>query len=45
MSETTFTLKCVGCKKKEKRPAADCVEMPVCKICFMPMTLEKVERK
>lgn len=37
----TFTLKCVGCKIVEDRPASECREMPFCKECFMPMTLEK----
>lgn len=42
-TEPTFTLRCVGCKRIETRPARDCREMPFCQICYMPMTLEKVE--
>ena len=37
----TFTLKCVGCKTVENRPAAECREMPFCTKCYMPMLLEK----
>lgn len=38
---STFVLKCVGCKKIDKRPAAECTEQPFCS-CGMPMLLEKV---
>lgn len=38
---TTFTLKCVGCKKVEKRPSEECKEQPFCS-CGMPMFLESV---
>ena len=40
----TFTLKCVGCKTTEDRPASECREQPFCKKCFMPMVLEKVRK-
>lgn len=42
---TTFKLKCVGCKAIETRPAAECREQPFCKLCSMPMVLEKVTTK
>jgi hypothetical protein len=29
----------------EKRPAGECVEMPFCKACYMPMVLEEVSIK
>jgi hypothetical protein len=44
MQTATFKLKCVGCGKKEERPAADCQDMPFCE-CGMPMTLERVTIK
>lgn len=43
--QTTFTLKCVGCGKKDNRPASECTEMPFCDKCYMPMVLEKVSIK
>jgi hypothetical protein len=39
---TMFKLKCVGCGMVESRPAIECVEMPFCNKCHMPMTLEEV---
>lgn len=39
----TFRVKCVGCGMVEDRPASECVEMPFCNKCFMPMTLEEVK--
>ena len=41
----TFTLRCVGCKRTEKRPADKCIEQPFCSECYMPMILETVDAK
>lgn len=38
----TFTLKCIGCKKVEQRPAAACHDQPICR-CGMPMLLKEVK--
>lgn len=43
-STAFFKLKCVQCHKIEERPAEECKgeDMPYCKTCHMPMTLEGV---
>ncbi len=40
-----FSLRCVGCKIRETRPAEDCKEQPYCNKCSMPMILEKVSTR
>ena len=42
MMRGTFVLRCVGCHTLEERPAEQCIEMPFCKKCYMPMVLEEV---
>ena len=41
VKESTFKLKCVGCKKVEVRPVSECHEQPFC-LCGMPMYLVSV---
>lgn len=42
--QAKFTLRCVSCKRTEKRLARECTEQPFCSMCHMPMTLEEVGR-
>lgn len=44
---TTFKLKCVGCQMVEQRPASEIErdDVPYCKKCLMPMTVQSVTTK